>query len=251
MIVYNDVTTLHSPNLERPRTDVRTLGTLGVLNAELVLALNGESSASFDVRGTFVGTVVVEGSDDGTNFISIPFYNSVTELWATTATAAGNFDIPNIAGLRSIKVRCSAYTSGSITTSLNATLGNTMVYAKPLPTTIIGTITAATGVAATLTIPPAGVGLYHYITRLIIERHTSTLLTAGATPTIVTTTNLPGSLAFSIPADAAAQGTVYREVIEIGEHAIKTTASNTNTTIVAPGTTGVIWRITAYYYSAA
>ena len=251
MINYNDGSTLHSQNLERARTDVRTLGTLAALNAELLLNLNGESSASFDIRGTFVGTVVVEGSDDGTNFISIPFYNSVTEVWATTATAAGTFDIPAISSLRIIKVRVSAYTSGSITTSLNASLGNSMVYSKPIPTTTIGTATGVAAAAVTLTIAAAGAGLYHYITRLVIERHTSALLTAAATPIIVTTTNLSGSLAFSIPADAAPQGQVYREVIEMGEHALKSTATNTATTIVAPITTGVIWRITAYYYVGA
>lgn len=251
MITYNDGTTVHGTNLERPRTDVRTTGTLAALNAELLLSLNGESSASFDVRGTFVGTVVVEGSDDGTNFISIPFYNSVTEVWATTATAAGTFDIPAISSLRVIRVRCSAYTSGSIITTLNASLGSSLFYSKPIPTTTTGTITAATGVAATLTLAAPGIGLYHYITRLVIERHTSTLLTAGATPTIVTTTNITGSLAFSIPADAAPQGQVYREVIEMGEHALKSTTANTATTIVAPATAGVIWRITAYYYVGA
>lgn len=251
MITYNDGTTVHETNLERPRTDVRTTGTLATLNAELLLSLNGESSASFDVRGTFVGTVVVEGSDDGTNFISIPFYNSVTEVWATTATAAGTFDIPAISSLRIIRVRCSAYTSGSIITTLNASLGISLVYSKPIPTSTIGTITAATGVAATLTLAAPGTGLYHYITRLVIERHTSALLTAGATPTIITTTNITGSLAFSIPADAAPQGQVYREVIEMGEHSLKSTTANTATTIVAPVTTGVIWRITAYYYVGA
>lgn len=251
MINYNDGTTVHSANLERARTDVRAAGTLAVLNAELLLSLNGESSASFDVRGTFVGTVVVEGSDDGTNFISIPFYNSVTEVWSTTATAAGTFDIPAISSLRIIRVRCSAYTSGSITTTLNASLGNSLVYSKPIPTSTTITATGAAAAAVTLTIGAAGVGLYHYITRLVIERHTSALLTAAATPTIVTTTNIPGSLAFSIPADAAPQGQVYREVIEIGEHSLKTTAANTATTIVAPVTTGVIWRITAFYYVGA
>ena len=251
MINYNDGTTVHSTNLERPRTDVRAAGTLGALNAELLLSLNGESSASFDIRGTFSGTVVVEGSDDGTNFISIPFYNSVTEVWATTATTAGAFDIPTISSLRVIRIRCSAYTSGSIIASLNASLGNSLVYSKPIPTTTVGTATGVTGAAVTLTLASPGAGLYHYITRLVIERHTSALLTAAATPIIVTTTNLPGSLAFSIPADAAPQGQVYREVIEIGEHSLKSSAASTATTIVCPATTGVIWRVTAYYYVGA
>ena len=251
MINYNDGTTVHSTNLERARTDVRTSGTLAALNAELLLSLNGESSASFDIRGTFVGTVVVEGSDDGTNYTSIAFYNSNTEVWATTATVAGAFDIPSISAFRIIKVRCSAYTSGSIITTLNASLGNSLAYSKPIPTTTTATATGTSGAAVTLTIASGGIGLFHYINRLVIERHTSALLTAAATPTIVTTTNLSGSLAFSIPADAAPQGQIYREVIEMGGNPLKSTTAATATTIVCPVTTGVIWRVTAYYYVGA
>jgi hypothetical protein len=251
MITYNDGTTVHGTNLERPRTDVRNTGNLAALNAEVLLNLNGESSASFDIRGTFAATVVVEGSDDGVNYVSLPFYNALTEVWATTATAAGTFDIPSISSLRMIRIRCSAYTSGSITTILNASIGNALVYSKPIPTTTVATATGTTGTSVTLTINSGGTGLFHYINRLVIERHTSALLTAGSTPTIVTTTNLPGSLAFSIPADAAPQGQVYREVIEMGEHSLKSSAAATNTTIVCPTTTGVIWRVTAYYYVGA
>ena len=37
---------------------------------------------------------------------------------------------------------------------------------------------------------------------------------AGTTPVVVTTTNLPGALAFSIPMEAAAQGSVYEKAME-------------------------------------
>lgn len=250
MIPYNDGTTLHSTNLERPRTDVRVTGNLAALNAELPLNLNGESSASFDVRGTFVGTVVVEASDDGTNFISIPFYSSLTELFATTATAPGAFDIPLISAFRIIRVRCSAFTSGAIITTLNASLGNSMVYAKPIPSTTTATATGVSGAAVTLPIP-VGTGLFAYITRLAIERHPTALLTAAATPVLVTTTNITGSLIFSIPADAAPQGQVYRDILEMSGNPLKSTTAGTSTTIVCPVTTGVIWRVTAIYYVGA
>jgi hypothetical protein len=66
----------------------------------------------------------------------------------------------------------------------------------------------------------------------------------------VTTTNLPGSRVFSIPADAAPQGQVYSEIIETS-NPLRASAANTNTTIVTPATTGVIWRISADYYLAS
>ncbi len=250
MINYNDSTTLHSTNLERSRTDVRVLGTLGSLNAELVLALNGESSASFDIRGTFVATVVVEGSDDGINFISIPFYNSVTESWSTISAVAGAFDIPSISSLRIIRVRCSAYTSGSIVTSLNASLGNSMVYAKPLPTTASITATAAVSTASTCTLPASGVGLYHYITRIRISKYVGIALTPSVTPSIVTTTNLATTPSFDFKTLGALGDSEILDIDFTG-NPLKSTTANTNTTFVAPILTGVIWKITVFYYAGA
>ena len=66
---------------------------------------------------------------------------------------------------------------------------------------------------------------------------------------MITTTNLPGALAFSIPMEAAAQGSVYEKVMEPAR-AIMASAQNTATTIVAPLTTSVIWRISATFYVA-
>jgi hypothetical protein len=65
----------------------------------------------------------------------------------------------------------------------------------------------------------------------------------------VTTTNLPGTLAFSFPADAAAQGTVDRWREDFA-YPIASNAQNAATTIVCPATTNVIWRITAGFYVA-
>ena len=72
---------------------------------------------------------------------------------------------------------------------------------------------------------------------------------AGTTPVVVTTTNLPGALAFSIPMEAAAQGSVYEKVMEPAR-AIMASAQNTATTIAAPLTTSVIWRLSATFYVA-
>ena len=114
-------------------------------------------------------------------------------------------------------------------------------------------ITGAAGVAAaaavTLSLAAGGAGFFHYITRLVMQRFATAALTAAATPIVVTTTNLPGSKAFSFPADAAAQGVVAQEVLE-PTVPIRSSAANTATTIVCPATTAVIWRVTADYYLA-
>lgn len=72
----------------------------------------GESpSITFDISGTFTGTLTFEGTSNGTTWRTI----SVTKLsdgtTATTATAAGQFSATN-AGLLRVRVRATAWTSG-------------------------------------------------------------------------------------------------------------------------------------------
>ena len=135
--------------------------------------------------------------------------------------------------------------------NLNATpAGNEVgvfVRNMPMPATLSVTGTATSGTAVTITLP-AVAARFHYITHLVIRRFAAALLTAAATPVVVTTTNLPGTLAFSIDASAAAQGTIHEHVYAL-PNPLKSSVVNTDTTIVAPGTTSTIWRLTAFYYT--
>jgi hypothetical protein len=113
------------------------------------------------------------------------------------------------------------------------------------------TTTAATGVAATLTLPAAGIGLFHYITSLQIHIYATGARTGAATPTLVTTTNITGSPAFTFEtAQAIGTNTPIQGFKDLTTP-LKTTAANTATTIVAPIATGGIWRITATYFTGA
>ena len=109
--------------------------------------------------------------------------------------------------------------------------------------------TGAAAAAVTLTLAAPGVGLRHYLTYLRITRFAAALLTAAATPVLATTTNIPGTLVFSMPAEAAPQGSVFVYQEDFA-YPLMTTAQNTATTIVCPVTTAVIWRVTAGYYVA-
>jgi len=142
------------------------------------------------------------------------------------------------AGFAKIRARVLAYTSGAATATLLAATGL-------LDDRLLGevssnavTVTAAVSTAATLTLTTHGAGMSHYITGLRIERHAAALLVAGTTPVVLTTTSPPGALAFSIPMEAAAQGSVYEKVLD-PLRAIIASAQNIATTIVAPLTTGV------------
>lgn len=234
-----------------PRESLFVSGLLGALNAEVITAVDGCSTVTVDLRGTFNLTVEVAGSIDGANWTVIPVRSTLggTNLASIAGTAAGSW-VGSCAGFRLVRARVTAYTSGAAQTTL---LGS-LAFADPFMsagnvTSIITTATGAAAAAVTLTIGAPGAGLRHYITYLRIVRFASALLTAGTTPVLITTTNLPGALTFSFPADAAAQGTVFAYQEDFN-FPVAASAQNTATTIVCPATTGVIWRVTAGHFVA-
>jgi hypothetical protein len=235
-----------------PRENFRDTEILASNGAEVVIECDGCSSFSLDLRGTFSGTIEVSGTVDGTNWTplaAVPVNQaSRSYVAAVTGTAAGLWE-GKCGGYWKIRARCTAYTSGSFTTTLSASNALLDDSLNRSITPIIATNTAAAGAAVTLSLAAPGTGLRHYLTYIRIGRVASTLLTAGATPVLVTTTNIPGSLVFSMPADAAAQGTVFAYQEDFS-YPIAASAQATATTIVAPVTAGVIWRITAGYYVA-
>lgn len=238
--------------LLHPREALFASGNLGSLNAEILADCDGSATVTLDLRGTFSMTVEVAGTVDGVNWIPIPMrplnVASVLYVAAVAGTTPGTW-IGQCAGFRRIRARATAYTSGAATAFLAA---NTAPYDNLMygpvtgnAATILGTAAAAT----TLTLTAPGAGLRHYLTYLSINRFATAVLTAGTAPVAVTTTNLPGSLAFSFPAEAAAQGTIDRWREDFA-FPFAASAQNTATTIVCPATTGVQWRITAGFYVA-
>ncbi len=234
-----------------PRENLGVTGNLGALNAEVVTVCDGCTSVAIDLRGTFSLTIEVQGSVDGVNWALIPVRPQTGGIYvrAIVGTAPGIW-MASCAGFTRVRALVSAYTSGTATTTLVASTALFDDFAKNGGVTAsIGTVTAAAGAVATLTLAAPGVGLRHYLTYLEINRFAAAALTAAATPVLVTTTNLPGTLVFSMPADAALQGTIfpYREDFAFP---VASVAQNTATTIVGPATTNVIWRITAGFYVA-
>ena len=234
-----------------PRENLYVTGNLGSVNAEVIIASDGCASVMVDLRGTFSGTFEVAGTVDGTNWIAIPVRGvniaAIGYVAAITGTAAGVW-IGGCLGYRQVRIRCTAYTSGTAIAYLSASLAPDTA-PQNIATTTIGTAVGAAAASVTLTLAAPGAGLRQYLTYLSINRFATALLTAAAAPVTVTTTNLPGSLAFSFPAEAAAQGTLFpwREDLAFP---LAASAQNTAVTVVAPATTTVIWRVTAGYFIA-
>lgn len=246
------ITPVGGTTLLHPRETIIGTGTIGALNAEVIIPVDGCASVALDIRGTFSMTLEVAGTVDGTNYTLLPVrpinVASVAYVAAVTGSTAGTW-VGKCAPFRSIRVRCTAYTSGSATTVLTADTAPLDDSLQGLIAPLLVTNTGAAAATVTLTLPAPGAGLRQYIDYIEIERNASALLTAGATPVLVTTTNLPGSLVIGIPAEAAAAGSQYVRSREFAKP-LAASAQNTAVTIVCPVTTAVIWRVTAGYYVA-
>lgn len=230
-------------------TDSRSAATLGALNAETVIDLANEASAVIDVRGTLSLTLIFEVSFDGTNYQQYPLFNPITELYVVGITAAGQFMVEIPGGAKKARVRVSAYTSGAAIVIFRAAPVLEFIYSKDIPASM-ATATGAAAAAVTLTIPSAGAGLYNYLTMLQIVKFSTTTLTAGSTPVLVTTTGIIGTPTFSFPADVSAQGLAVEQKFEF-QKPVKGTAAATTMTVVCPATTGIIWRVNASFYIGA
>lgn len=241
--------------------------TLAALNAELVLAVNGDQNAIIYCASTsFIGTIEFTGASDiaGTGYFPITAYPLSTACAGGTILVAGQpilnhalvaanttivYAIP-VSQLRNLRVRVSAYTSGSlaVTVTSEETLSlNTLLNGGPTPSTLFVTATGAASAAVTATLP-AVAGLRHYIDEVKVVRSATAALTASATPVVVTTTNLPGSPALTFGSDAGGIGLDKEQSFATGTGGLAAVTLGTATTIVCPVYTGVIWRINVAYH---
>lgn len=244
-------------------TDARTAAyTLASVNAEVVMDVVGKAVVTFDTR-TAAGalTYVCEGTIDGTNYMALPMFANYQLL---AAAALGEEFVPSVviatthsgmytvgcSGLRRVRVRVSAYTSGNVIVAMRGSMADFIIYGRPIPATKHVTVTAAANTGATITLPTAGAGLFHYITSLQLYRNATAAL-AGTATLVITSTNLPGSPAWSVGNAMLAGGTQQDLMYEPG-NPLKSLAANTATTIVmpAPGA-AVLWRGNCSYYVGA
>lgn len=235
-------------------TDARvSSATLGAANAEIAMDLHGKQTAVFDLRTAAMNaTLVFEATVDGTNYFALPGFNLMTEAMLAaviiTTTHAAAYAV-NVTGFRRVRCRVSAYTSGNIVVAARATSAELVSYSRPL-SVLAATVTAAANNGATLTLAAPGAGLFHYLTGIEITRNATAAL-AGTATLVITTTNLPGSLAWSVGNAMSAGGTQPDVKLDFS-HPIKSSVANTATTIVAPVPgAAVLWRINAYYYLGA
>jgi hypothetical protein len=241
-------------------TDGRTItALLAALNAEVVMDLNGAQVATFYVTtGAAALTYLWEATIDGTNYFAVPgFANFQLLVAAATAeqyvpsvviatTHSGAYTI-GVSGFRRVRLRVSAYTSGNITVAARASIADQIIYSKLFPSILHVTATAAANTIATATLPAAGVGMFHYITNINLMRNATAALVGTAT-LIHTSTNLPGSPAWSV-GNAMAIGGTQLDLDYTPTTPLKSLVANTATTVVMPAAgAAVLNRINVSYY---
>lgn len=231
-------------------TDTRiNTATLAALNAEVVMFCQNTNSVSVEVRNTFVGTMLIQYSIDGTNYDSAPIFNPITEVFLVNISTIGKYIAHLPSGTKQVRVLMNTFTSGSALVSLRGSEGDNFIYAKPLPTTLSLTATGVLSAGVTLSLPTPGASLYHYITNIIVDKYIGTTLTAAAAPIIVTTTNINGTPSFNFKTLGALGDSEVKNYTFTNP--LKSLVSGTATTIVCPVFTGVIWKVTVFYYIGA
>lgn len=243
-------------------TDARAATvTLAALNAESLIDIQGKAVIRVDIR-TAAGalTVVAEATVDGTNYFALPMYAEQQLIAAAitqeafvasvvSATTCSGTYVVGVTGFRRMRIRVSAYTSGNITIALRGSEADEIIYTRAVPSNLHVTATAAANAAATATLPGVA-GLFHYITHINIVRNATAAL-AGTATIIHTSTNLPGTPAWSV-GNAMLAGGTQEDVNYTPTTPLKSLVAGTNTTIVAAaGGAAVLGRVNVSYYLGA
>lgn len=99
----------------------------------IILDVEGLSTAIIELTGTFIATLAFEYTINGDDWIALTANVQGLSSTATTATATGKWKA-DVSGAQQIRVRCTAFTSGTVEVLLRAIPSNT------LPDRIIGVL---------------------------------------------------------------------------------------------------------------
>ena len=135
-------------------------------------------------------------------------------------------------------------------------IGTVNLAATPLPAiaeiraaTLHVTATAAVNTAITATLPAAGVGLFHYITSVQLVKLYAVVGVAAGAGVVLTSTNLPGTPAWTTEQAAGVAGTAPTVIVYEPTTPLKSAAANIATTFVAPAQLQTIWRWNISYFT--
>lgn len=105
--------------------DAISTGTLGAVNEVVKLTLNNSSGAIVNISGTWVGTIIFEGTND--KFVTVQnaaVFTPPAGVITAGVTTNAYYRFVAVSGFTQIRARMSAYTSGTATIVLSASIGS-------------------------------------------------------------------------------------------------------------------------------
>lgn len=210
-------------------------GTVEIGSASLA-ALETIQIGNFPATQAITGTVAATQSGTWTV--------NQSGVWNVNASQSGGWTV----GINNFPATQVVSGTGTFNTQLVSGVGTskaTPIITRPASDNLSVTAVGAAAAAVTVTLPAAGAGLFHYIDSIEITMYNTAARTGTATPVTVTSTNFPTANAWTFPS-AGAIGTTTPYMMS-ANRPIKSATANTNTTIVCPATTGVIWRVNVFY----
>jgi hypothetical protein len=122
-------------NTGAANTDFTTTGTIVALNGTVVVYGQGVYTITASVTGTWVGTIVAEGQLADSTWVILPMYTlsptTLPYLPNFSNTANGTYIITG-GGYLQVRIRASAYTSGTINVSLDGSLAQQTIFSAQL-----------------------------------------------------------------------------------------------------------------------
>ena len=134
-------------------TDTIATGTISALNGAVSVNAQGAYTVTALISGTWVGTLVAEGLlANGSTWQQLPMYVIQTSLpYPSTFTVTTNATVAITGGgYTSIRIRASAYTSGTASISLDASLAQQTIFTSQLGAWSVNQGTAGTSPWATI-----------------------------------------------------------------------------------------------------
>lgn len=108
---------------QAPPYDINQSGNINKTDGFVAVAINGVGGVSFQVTGTWVGTLNLEGTVDGTNWSAvISTLAGFATAASTTFTINGLYRMVAPAGLTQVRLRMNPYTSGTAFVKFNVSV---------------------------------------------------------------------------------------------------------------------------------
>jgi hypothetical protein len=108
--------------------DKTITGTITALNGTVVIAANGTSSVNASVSGTWVGTLVMEGQSGDGIWYTLAVGNPNGGLNISSFTTNNLYTVGS-GGFTQVRIRASAYTSGTVNVTMDASSGSAQTLA--------------------------------------------------------------------------------------------------------------------------